>query len=73
MGPENDLVGSVSREKLTQLIHEKDWSHLGQEQRKQVETLIKNHSKLFIVDKTELGLIKKAPASTHTGTGPNSL
>ncbi len=67
MGPENDLVeGSVSREeKLTQLVNQKDWSHLSLEQREQVEMLIKNHSKLFIVGKAELGFIRQAPA--HTG------
>ncbi len=49
-------------EKLKQPIHQKDWSHLSLEQKKEVEALIKNHSKVFIVDKTELGLIKQAPA-----------
>ncbi len=59
-----DLVeGSVSREeKLAQLVNQKDWPHLSPEQKDQVEMLIKNHSKLFIADNSELGLIRQAPA-----------
>ncbi len=53
MGPYNDLVeGSKSRrEKLQQLIEQKDWSHLNQEQREQVEKLVMEYEELFIVEK----------------------
>ncbi len=53
MGPDNDLVeGSKScREKLQQLIEQKDWSHLSQKQREQVEKLVMEYEELFIVEK----------------------
>ncbi len=64
MGPDNDFVkGNMSRrEKLQQLMEQKDWSHLSQEQRGQVERIIEEHDRLFIVEKRELGLIQQAPA-----------
>ncbi len=64
MGPDNDLVeGSRSRrEKLQQLIERKDWSHLNQEQREQVERLVMKYEELFIVEKGELGLVQQSPA-----------
>ncbi len=64
MGPDNDFVrGSMScMEKLQQLLEQKDWSHLSQEQREQVERLIVEHEESFIVEKGELGLIQQAPA-----------
>ncbi len=45
MGPDNDLVGgSMSRrEKLQQLMEQKDWSHVSQERRGQVERLVMKH------------------------------
>ncbi len=63
MGPDNDLVeGSMSRrEKLQQLIEQKDWSHLSQEQREQIERLVMKYEELFIVEKGEIGLIQQPP------------
>ncbi len=65
MGPENGLVkGSIGRrEKLQQLMKQKDWSHLSQEQRGQVERQIEEHDRLLIVEKGELDLIQQAPAN----------
>ncbi len=53
MGPDNDLVeGSKSRrEKLQQLLEQKDWSHLNQEQRELVKKLVMEYEELFIVEK----------------------
>ncbi len=64
MGPDNYLVeGSKSRrEKLQQLIEEKDLSHLNQEQREQVGKLVMEYEELFIVEKGELGLIQQPSA-----------
>ncbi len=63
MGPDNDLVeGNMSRrDKLQQLIEQKDRSHLSQEQREQVERLVMKYEVLFIAEKGELGLIQQSP------------
>ncbi len=71
MGPDNDLVkGSKSRrEKLQQLIEQKDWSHLNQEQREKVERLVMKCEGLFIVETRS----NTAVTGSHTSRRPNTL
>ncbi len=63
MDPDNDLVegGKSRREKLQELLKQKYWSHLNQEQREQVEKLVMKYEELFIVEKGKLGLIQQQP------------
>ncbi len=64
MGLDNDEVGGSAsrREKLQQLLEQKDWSHLNQEQRGQLGNLVMEYEELFIVEKGELSLIQQPPA-----------
>ncbi len=66
IGPDNDISGRIGRkQKLHQLLEKQDWTHLDEQQKSEIFELILNHAHLFIVDKTELGLIKQT--STHHG------
>lgn len=67
--PHNDQTGgqkTKSRpQRLEELIGQQKWSHLSKEQRKTLKATILEHHDLFIVDKTELGLMKGPPAKIN--------
>ncbi len=60
--PKNDQVqpkeNSSRTERLTELIRQQQWNHLTREQKAQLKSAILDNHELFILDKSELGLIK---------------
>ncbi len=61
--PKNDEVqtkeNSSRTECLTELIRQQKWNHLTCEQKAELKSAILDNHELFILDKSELGLMKK--------------
>ncbi len=52
-------------ERLTELIRQQKWNHLTREQKAELKSAILDDHELFILDKSELGLMKGPPAKIH--------
>ena len=67
--PHNDQTGGQKSkgrpQRLEELIGQQKWSHLSKKQRETLKTTILEHHDLFIVDKTELGLMEGPPAKIN--------
>ncbi len=64
--PINDEVqtkeNSSRTKRLTELIRQRKWNHLIHEQKAELKSAILDNHELFILDKSELGLMKGPPA-----------
>ncbi len=67
--PKNDEVqtkeNSIRTERLTELIRQQKWNHLTHEQKAELKSAILDSHELFILDKSELGLMKRPPAKIN--------
>ncbi len=65
----NDQVqakeNSSRTEHLTELIRQQQWNHLTCEQKAELKSAILDNHELFILDKSELGLMKGSPAKIN--------
>ncbi len=67
--PKNDELqtneNSSRTERLTKLIRQQQWNHPTHEQKAEVKSVILGNHELFILDKSELGLMKGPPAKIN--------
>ncbi len=56
---------SSRTESLTELIRQQKWNHLTCEQKAELKSAILDNHELFILDKSELGLMKGPPAKNN--------
>ncbi len=67
--PKNDEVqnkeNSSRTERLTELIRQQKWNQLTREQKAELKSAILDNYELFILDKSEFGLMKGPPAKIN--------
>ncbi len=56
---------SSRTERFTELVRQQKWNHLTREQKAELKSAILENHELFILDKSELGLMKGPPAKIN--------